>query len=166
VVHTDVIDDGARLAKFGEESVDFVVANHVLEHIEDPIAALGHWLGVLRPGGVLLLTLPDARHIFDAPRGRTTVEQLLLDRRDGPLVSREDHFTEWARPAEHLPAELIAQRVVELYQASWAIHFHVWELDGFLDLLRALKLPARIEATQAVAPEFSVILRKQGSSCA
>ena len=60
VVETDVIDDGAGLGGFGDESLDFVIANHVLEHIEDPIAALSNWARVLRPDGVLFLTLPDA----------------------------------------------------------------------------------------------------------
>jgi predicted SAM-dependent methyltransferase len=77
-VEIDVIDDGSRLASFGDQSIDFVVANHVLEHLEDPVAALHHWLRVLRPRGVLFLTLPDAQHTpFDAARERTSVEHLL-----------------------------------------------------------------------------------------
>src|SRR6266566_4993136 len=30
----DVIDEGERLEKFAHESVDFVIANHMLEHVE------------------------------------------------------------------------------------------------------------------------------------
>lgn len=161
VVNVDVIDDGERLASFAEESIDFVIANHVLEHIEDPVSALGHWLRVLRPGGVLFVTLPDPQHTpFDAPRERTSAEHALRDYREGPQTSRRDHFTEWARLAERVPDEQIAERVAELEEASWAIHFHVWELEDFLSLLLTLNLPTRIEAAQAVKPEFSVILRK------
>ena len=36
----DVVDDAQTLATFPDESVDFVIANHVLEHLEDPIGAL------------------------------------------------------------------------------------------------------------------------------
>lgn len=162
LVRVDVVDDGARLASFDDASLDFVIANHVLEHLEDPAGALGHWIRVLRPGGVLLLTLPDARHTpFDAPRARTTVEHALRDHREGPVGSREDHLSEWARVAEQLPADRIPERVGELREAAWPIHFHVWELEGFLELLLALKLPATIELAQAAAPEFSVVLRKQ-----
>src|SRR5829696_632327 len=32
----DVVDEGERLAKFADESLDFVIANHMLEHVEDP----------------------------------------------------------------------------------------------------------------------------------
>ncbi len=37
LVTPDVVDDGARLASFADGSLDFVVANHMLEHVEDPI---------------------------------------------------------------------------------------------------------------------------------
>ena len=165
-VRVDVVDDGRELATFSDASLNFVIANHVLEHLEDPVVALSHWLRVLRPGGVLLLTLPDARHTFDAPRERTTVKHVLRDHREGPEVSREDHLTEYARLAEHVPDERIAERVTELAQAPWPIHFHVWELESFLELLLALELPACIEAAQAVAPEFSVVLRKHAPTAA
>jgi SAM-dependent methyltransferase len=88
----DVVDDGARLERFADGSLDFVVANHMLEHVEDPIAALENQLRVLRRGGVLYLTLPDARTSFDAPRERTTPEHLLRDHREGPEVSRRTHY--------------------------------------------------------------------------
>jgi SAM-dependent methyltransferase len=67
----------------------------MLEHVEDPIAALEHQLRVLKPGGTLYLTLPDARSSFDSPRQRTTVEHLLRDHRDG----RRSHATNTTRNA-------------------------------------------------------------------
>ncbi len=160
VVVTDVIDDGETLARFEEKSVDFVIANHVLEHVEDPVATLKNWVRVLRPGGVLLLTLPDARFTFDERRPRTTVEHLLRDHAEGPSVSRREHFEEWARIVEDLPSEHVAERVAQFEQERPRLHFHVWELDGFLELLRAIELPAQLEAAQAVEPEFSVVLRR------
>ena len=160
VVETTVIDDGERLAKLSDESVDFVIANHVLEHIEDPIAALENWTRVLRAGGILLVTLPDARHTFDGARVRTTVEHLLRDHREGGEVSRDEHYREWARIIECVPEEQIPRRVAQFAEERRRHHFHVWELEGFLDLLGTLDLPARLEVAQAVTGEFSVVLRK------
>ena len=99
-----VVDEADRLATFADNSVDFVVANHVLEHLQDPLGALEHMLRITRPGGVLLLTLPDARHTFDVNRPRTTVEHLLRDHEEGPQVSRREHYEEWARFLEAGPA--------------------------------------------------------------
>jgi SAM-dependent methyltransferase len=160
IVATDVLDDAQALDKFTDASLDFVVANHVLEHIEDPVGALMNWLRVLRPGGVLLLTVPDARYTFDVARPRTTVEHVLRDHSEGPDASRIDHLREYARLAQGVSEDQLDARIAELDGQPWSIHFHVWELETFLELILALVLPARIELAQAVSDEFSVVLRK------
>jgi predicted SAM-dependent methyltransferase len=156
----DVVDDAARLARFADGSVDFVVANHVIEHMEDPIDALGHMLRVIRLGGILFLAVPDARHTYDAARSRTTIEHVLRDHRDGPHVSRDAHYEEWARILDGVPDVGVGERVAEFASEDARHHFHVWELEGFLALLDAIELPCRLELAQLNAPEFELILRK------
>jgi SAM-dependent methyltransferase len=155
---TDVIDDAATLATFADGSLDFVIACHVLEHIEDPVGCLTNLLRVLRPGGVLFLALPDPRGSFDAARERTSVEHVLRDHRDGPEVSRRGHYEEWARFVEG--AADVAARADAFAAEDARHHFHVWELDDFLELLRALELPAELELGQRSGEEFVVILRR------
>jgi predicted SAM-dependent methyltransferase len=157
----DVVDEAERLASFDDESLDFIVANHVLEHVEDPVAALTAFLRVLRAGGIVFLTLPDPRHSFDQRRARTTVEHVLRDHREGPETSRREHYEEWAHIVESIGDEAaVAQRVAEFESEGTRNHFHVWELETFLQLLLALELPVAIEAAQATEPEFAVVLRK------
>lgn len=38
---------------------DFLLALHVLEHLLDPLDALIRWRGLVKPGGKLILTVPD-----------------------------------------------------------------------------------------------------------
>lgn len=161
LVVPDVVDDGARLASFADGSLDFVVANHMLEHVEDPIAAFEHQLRVLRPGGVLYMTLPDARQSFDAPRERTTPEHLLRDHREGPQVSRREHYEECARLIEGHNGQVLTRRVEEMEAECLRPHFHVWEPITFAGFLAALDLPCSLELLQASVGEFIVILRKQ-----
>src|SRR5919204_5642917 len=106
----DVVDEGERLEKFADESLDFVIANHMLEHVEDPIGAVETFLRVLRPGGILFLTLPDARYTFDGRRTRTTIEHLLRDHHEGPEVSRREHYEEIARIIDCVPEEQVPIR--------------------------------------------------------
>jgi SAM-dependent methyltransferase len=158
----DVIDEAETLAKFEDESLDFVVVNHVIEHVEDPVQALNTFLRVLRPGGILFITLPDARDNFDARRELTTVEHVLRDHREGPEVSRRDHYEEWAHVIEGaVEPEDVARRADEFAAAGTRNHFHVWRLDTFLQLLFALDLPVEIEAAQTTGFEFAVVLRKR-----
>jgi SAM-dependent methyltransferase len=160
LVAPDVVDDGARLSCFADTSLDFVVANHMLEHVEDPIAALQHQLRVLRAGGVLYLTLPDARESFDSPRRRTTTEHLLRDHREGPQVSRREHYGECARHIEGHDGDVLAARVLEMEAEALHPHFHVWEPITFAGFLAALDLPFSLELLQASVGEFITILRK------
>lgn len=37
---------------------DYIFSSHCLEHLENPIAALKHWIGELKEGGCLFLYLP------------------------------------------------------------------------------------------------------------
>ncbi len=161
LVVPDIVDDGARLERFADASLDFVVANHMLEHVEDPIAALEHQLRVLRQHGILYLTLPDARHSFDSPRNRTTVEHLLRDHREGPQVSRREHYEECAELIEGHRGGGVAQRAIEMETEDLHPHFHVWEPITFAGFLAALELPFSLELLQASIGEFIVILRKQ-----
>ena len=157
------IDDAATLSSFADQTVDFVIANHVLEHLEDPIAALTNMLRVIRPGGVLLLTLPDPRYTFDAGRPITTVEHAIDDHKHGPQRSRQTHYEEWARLIEGLPEPAIEARVAEFARSDARHHFHVWRLRDFIALLLGTELPAELVHAQAYLREFALVLRRTGS---
>jgi SAM-dependent methyltransferase len=90
IVDVDHVDQIDTLAGFEDESVDFVVAHHVLEQVEDPLAALANVLRILRLGAVAMLTLPDPRYSFDSARERTTAEHLLRDHLEGPRGLAEE----------------------------------------------------------------------------
>jgi hypothetical protein len=64
---------------------------------------------------------------------------------------------------ECLPGEeRIAERVAQFAQERTRHHFHVWELESFLEMLSALELPAKLELAETHLDEFAVILRRHG----
>lgn len=160
VPETDVVADAQHLPGFADTSLDFVVAAHVLEHLQDPVGALKRLAAVLRPGGVALITLPDARVSFDAVRERTTVEHLLRDHDEGPEASRERHYEEWATLIEGRRGADVAPRMAEYAATDAHHHFHVWELADFAALVHALPLPFELVEARACGEEFSVVLRR------
>ncbi len=51
--------DANNLSRHVTKRYDFVFASHVLEHMDDPRHALAEWLCVVRPGGHLIVLVPD-----------------------------------------------------------------------------------------------------------
>jgi predicted SAM-dependent methyltransferase len=164
LVDVDVVDDGETLASQADESADFIIANHFIEHTEDPLGALSNHLRVLRVGGILYLAVPDRRHTFDADRQSTPLAHVVRDHSDGPAWSRPIHQEEWARLVEKVPADGVAERVRWLEEHDYSIHFHVWDPDEFRGLLEYarddLKLPFIVEKLQRNDHEFIAILRR------
>jgi SAM-dependent methyltransferase len=163
LVAPDVVDDGERLESFPDESLDFVIANHFIEHSEDPIQTFTSHLRVIRPGGVLFMAVPDKRATFDHPRAVTSLEHLIRDHTDGPEVSRREHYLEWARLVDNVPDSEVERHADEQEARRFSIHFHVFTPDSFLQLLlhcRANGLPAELVLFQENGVEFVLVLRK------
>lgn len=51
--------DAQFLEGVEESSLDFVHSSHCLEHLVDPAQGLNNWFRVVRPGGHLIVTVPD-----------------------------------------------------------------------------------------------------------
>ncbi len=164
LVEVDVIDNGEELATQPEGSVDFIIANHFIEHTEDPIGTLENHLRVLRPGGVLYLAVPDRRRTFDVDRSPTPLSHVVDDHRLGPDRSRRAHQEEWAALVEKVPPEAIEDRVRALEETDYSIHFHVWAPKEFTELLHFARdqqgLPFQIEKLRPNHHEFIAILRR------
>lgn len=145
-VPISVIGDAQDLSAVASDSVDFVIANHLVEHLEDPIRGLQEMLRAIRPGGVLYVALPDPRATFDRHRDTTPVEHVLAEYRGGTAATREQHFAEWVDRVERNVHPEIAPddasftaRVAALMEMDYSIHFHVWRPETFLDLLSAAR---------------------------
>lgn len=162
----DVVDDAQTLATVGDASQDFVVANHVLEHLEDPIAALEAFARVLRPGGIAYIALPE-RHAIDAGREATTVEHLVRDHAEGPAASRPEHYVDWVRNVERFDEADVPARARDLDAKDDSIHFHVFSRHSWTALILHLReragLPFDVELVQANGDEFVTLLRRSGA---
>lgn len=163
LVPVEVIDDGEQLATVPDGSQQFVIANHFLEHCQDPIRAASNFFRVLRPGGVLYMAVPDKRFTFDRERAVTPLEHLLDDHRDGPERSREEHFLDYARFVIGSPSEAgVRELANHLKERDHSIHFHVWTQKEMLEMLLWLRetIGFDIEVAAKNGPEVIFILRK------
>ena len=168
LVEPTIIDNAQSLATVPDESLDFCIGNHVLEHTRNPMSALRNWLRVLKPGGVAYVAIPDRTNKLDHRRPVTKLEHILLD--DLPLDRAEHnhiHYLEWAIYCNSRPPGAEADaRAAELEALGYNIHFHVFDKSLFKNMLELAcrEAPAEIvemlEHNDQGAVEQICILRK------
>lgn len=88
----DVVAYGDDLP-FPDDSFDFVLASHVLEHLPDPIRALKEWERVARR--YVLVILPHRDRTFDRDRPVTPVSELVQRHAEGLRSEEDRHWTVW-----------------------------------------------------------------------
>ncbi len=160
----EIIDNGERLDTIAPGSQDFIIANHFLEHCENPIQTLMTHATRLKPGGILYLAVPDRDRTFDRRRPVTPLEHVKRDFQEGPEWSRFGHYREWARLVENVAEERADARARELIEMRYSIHYHVWRRDDFSDLLDYVKTDLKagftVRETASCRTEFIFILQK------
>jgi SAM-dependent methyltransferase len=167
----DVLDDGEKLSLFADASLDFVIANHFIEHARNPIGTLRAWLCKLRPNGVIYLAIPDKRLIFDALRPLTTLDHLVDDDKlpeSDQGVRDHKHYLEYAQLVNKIPPAELEEHVTHLHRVGYSIHFHTFVPSSFHEMLQysrdKLALPFNILAYASAVPrsdEFLAVLSKR-----
>ena len=115
-----------RLSAVADDSQDFVIASHVLEHLANPLAQLAEIQRVLRTGGAALILLPDRRFTFDRERSPTPLSHLVneyrLDVRTVDDAHVEDfcrgtgeHVDEWSEEERHKRFDWHRERSIHVH---------------------------------------------------
>ena len=116
--HVHLVTQSPMLEFFEPETADSIYACHVFEHLtfRDQNAVLGRWFQLLKPGGLLRLSVPDFDKLLDiyAASGRdaTTIQPMLMGGQDYPGNFHCAIFTE-----RHLSNLLKEAGFVEI--ATW-----------------------------------------------
>ena len=111
---------------------DFVVMNHVLEHVANPIQAISNvWQGIV-DGGHLMLSIPDKRFTYDHGRSLTSFDHLLDEYADGVSSVAPDHFLELVSTTDPDALEEPYGLCAALEMArDRREHVHVWDTESF-----------------------------------
>lgn len=92
----DVVAPGDDLP-FKDNTFDFVISSHVIEHFYDPVKTVKEWLRVVKPGGYVYIIAPHKMRTFDLPRERTTLTEIIQNHfyPNPPLVDHHGHYSVW-----------------------------------------------------------------------
>jgi len=127
----DIDHDGLR--QFDPATFDFAIANHVIEHLANPIKLVRDLFRIVRPGGTVIISAPDKTFTYDVHRKLTSYDHLWADFENNVTESDDEHYLDFLRSAGphvfdedpiNLPNHV--QRVRERRE-----HAHVWDSDSF-----------------------------------
>lgn len=158
----DIVTGGRTITEFVDaESIDFVVASHVLEHVPDFIGWLETNLRLLRPGGRIALAFPDRRFCFDLSKQPTSFHEIVaayLEQRTQPNFTQIcDHIinTRKVTPVEVWNGTLTSENAPCIHALPGALTIlgalaqkkeyhdvHCWKFSDaeFMETIRNVKL--------------------------
>lgn len=134
------IQEASELKNIPEESYDFLLSSHSLEHIANPIKALKLWHKLVKPKGEFILILPDKRNTFDLKRPYTSLQHLIEDYRQDVDEYDNTHFDEILsnyspqHATEANSIETVKENLRNNFVNRYA-HHHVFNFEMIRDLL-------------------------------
>ena len=144
--------DQEGLIGIADGQFDFLIINHVLEHVANPIFVIEEMLRVVKSGGHLVITIPDKDFSVDRSRQLTSFEHLLEEYRVGTKEVSDEHYLDFIRGVH---PELLQLSPIELQTRVQEIrrrreHAHVWDSRTFKRFFvkacdEVLKIPATLE---------------------
>lgn len=131
----DIVASGDNLP-FKDNTVDFVISSHVIEHFYDPVKAIEEWLRVVKPGGYVFIIAPHMDRIGELASPRTLPSEI-IDRHEHPNPPKIDHHG----------------------------HYSCWKTEDFVGFCRhyGWKIVAVQDVDDKVGNGFTVVLQKAGS---
>lgn len=165
LTEVDIVDDGEILETIQDNSLDFIIANHFLEHCENPLGTISNHIKKIKTDGILYYAIPDKRFTFDKDRPLTDFNHLIDDDVKGSSVSREQHFSEWVNIVENCKGlDQIKNRISVLMAMNYSIHYHVWDIiTAFQFLYKTgvyLNNPFRVNYFEQRNNEIIAVLQK------
>ncbi|AFM02103.1 methyltransferase family protein [Desulfitobacterium dehalogenans ATCC 51507] len=181
-----VLKDSYRETFAGEEKFDYIVASHVIEHVEDILSFFQDITSVIKPGGSICIYYPDLRYCFDHfrqsasfrdaydvyMRGCQETSRMVLDFYFKSIAENDPAVFWRAENLEELLPANSAVDAIEAYRKSLAgvrpddVHFWPFTDQGFLyflcDCIRAGLMPftcVQFSPTQENTQEFFIELR-------
>lgn len=145
----DVVANGDDLP-FENESYDYVLSSHVIEHFFDPVKAIKEWLRVIKKGGYIFIIAPNQKELPTETRPCTKLEEIIA-RHQGKMKPEEV-----VMKGGHQTSAVTG---LELKEHG---HWSVWNLPEFLEICNhyKFKVVESLVKDDKVGNGFCVIIKK------
>jgi SAM-dependent methyltransferase len=155
------IREATNLRDIASDTYDFLLSSHSLEHTSNPIKAIREWERVVKPGGAMVVILPDYRRTFDHRRKPTPVEHMIEDYENEMDETDLTHLPE-IMELHDLALDPNAgtkdnfQRRSQHNFENRCLHHHVFDETNSRELLQSVGLTVMVQ--ELVKPHHIVLL--------
>jgi predicted SAM-dependent methyltransferase len=132
------ICDASDLSRIPDETYDFVMSSHVIEHIANPIRALKEWRRILKPDGAAIFVVPHRDYGFDHRRPLTTLQHMLDDYERSTGDDDQTHLQETLDLVDYSMMGSDREKLMALGRdvlKTRVLHHHTFNEANFSDLL-------------------------------
>ncbi|MDD2358073.1 MAG: methyltransferase domain-containing protein [Thiovulaceae bacterium] len=156
--------EATDLYEIKNDTYDFLLSSHMIEHTANPIKSLKEWIRVVIPGGHLILLIPHKDGTFDHNRPVTTLKHLIQDYNDNIKEDDLTHLDEILK-LHDLSMDLEAGSHQEFHERSKknsenrCLHHHVFDSHIAVELIDSLNL--KIIAVEAIYPMHILIVAQK-----
>lgn len=139
ILPIDIIASGDNIP-IQNESQDFIISSHVLEHFYDPIKALKEWYRVIKKGGYIFMIIPHKERCRDKNKERTKLKEL-IDRHSKQLFLR---------------------KITKISEKELEKHYSFWITEDVVELINYLgwKIMKVQNTDDKVGNGFTIIVQK------
>lgn len=151
----DIVASGDDLP-IEDESVDFVISSHTIEHIFDPIKALKEWYRVIKKGGYILTIAPITEFVPDEKRPTTTLDELI--KRHTGKIKESAILKKVLKENNYLGSEIVEGILYDTKHGHWTVFDTKLfkEICGYLNY----KIIELMEVDDKVGNGFLVLIQK------
>lgn len=135
--------DKTGLVSLVTEQFNFVILNHVIEHLANPIKAIAELFRITKLGGCVVISAPDKNFTFDNQRCITSFEHLLEEYQNNVTEVTDIHYLDFLKGV-HPEVFKLSQTEQQIYfnrAKTRREHAHVWDSSTFEEFMQnSLKL--------------------------
>jgi len=133
----DLDKDG--LQQFCNEQYNFVILNHLIEHVANPINVIAEILPILKYKGHAVIACPDKRFTFDKDRDLTPLSHLIEDFQKGVKTVSDEHYLDFLLKVHPgLQIMELPEAIRKEHLAGVRVrheHAHVWDSESFKEFM-------------------------------
>lgn len=163
VLGRQYISDATDMHIIKDESYDFLLSCNNLEHIANPLKALKEFVRVVKPGGNIVIMVPNKNYTFDHNRDYTTFEHILNDYRNHIDEKDLSHLNEILKLHDLTMDKAAGTREVFVERSknnyvNRCLHHHVFSLQVLEQMAKFLEI--NVVKSCTILNNFCVVYKK------